>query len=298
MNRMAYKILGFAALLALASGCSSPNMHVTRLTSGPAASTEKPLKVYELGDKVDRPYEIVGVVSATGQRAGVRTKARKQLLAAAATLGAEALVGYYYDEETTVSTDDADGWAGALAVKFLPSGAAAPALSKAVVVLPHAIIGADLGTGKRAEKADAIARKHARLLLAKKGYYALLTDDRLAPGFPDGLVGLTATDRTKYGSPDADLVLAVNLGDRNAFNVILAAAASQAVGTALYSKSANAVTWQNTGKGNSFDLTEIGAAWGIGNLFVPSAKTVRSVHAALVKAFESLPDLSQPTTLK
>jgi hypothetical protein len=295
---MTSKTLGFAALLALASGCASPNLHVTRLTSGPTVSNEKHLKVYELGDKVDRPYEIVGVVSATGTRAGVRSKARKKILAEAATLGAEALIGYYYDDETTVSTGDADGWVGALAVKFLPAGAAAPAPAKAVVALPHAAIGADFGTGKRAEKSDAIARKHARLLLAKKGYYAVLTDDKLAPGFPDGLGSLSATDRVNYGSPDADLVLAVNLGDRHAFNAILVAAASQAVGTALYSKSANAVTWQNKGKGGSFDITEIGASWGIGHLFVPSAKTVRSVHAALAKAFETLPDLSNPPAPK
>ena len=309
MNRMASKILGFVALLALASGCVSPNVHVTRLTSGPAASIEKSLKVYELGDKMDRPYEILGVVSATGQRAGVRSQARKKMLAEAATLGAEALVGYYYDEETTVDTGDADGWAGALAVKFLPSGAAAPAPSKAVVVLPHAVIGKDLGTGKKAQKADAIARKHARLLLAKKGYYAVLTDDKLSPGFPDGSESLNAADRMNYGSPDADLVLAVTLGERHAFNIILAAAASQAMGTALYSKSANAVVWQNTGSGDSFDLAEvigIGVASGIvglaalgtAHLFVPSAKTVRSVHAALVKAFDTLPDLSSPPAPK
>ena len=292
------KTLGFAVLLALASGCASPDLHVTRLTSGPAVPTENHLKVYELGDSVARPYEIVGVVSATGQRAGVRSKARKKMLSEAANLGAEALVGYYYEEETTVSTGDADGWAGALAVRFLPTGAAAPAPAKAVVALPHAAIGADFGTGRKAEKADAIARKHARLLLAKKGYYAVLTDDKLAPGFPDGLVSLNATARMNYGSPDADLVLAVNLGDRHAFNAILVAAASQVVGTALYSKSANAVTWQNKGKGGSFDITEIGATWGIGHLFVPSAKTIRSVHAALANAFESLPDLSSPPAPK
>ena len=292
---MISKILGLVVLLALAAGCASPDLHVTRLTSGPAAFNEKPLKVYELGDKLDRPYEVLGVVSATGQRAGVRTKARKQMLAEAATLGAEALVGYYYDEETTVSTGDADGWAGALAVKFLPIGTAAPPPSKAVVALPHALIGEDFGTGKKAQKADAIARKYARMLLAKKGCYAVLTDDKLAPGFPDGLKNLDAPDRLQFGNPDADLVLAMSLGDRHALNVLLVAGASQVVGTALYSKSANAVTWQNTASGTGGDL---GAAFGIGHLFVPSAKTIRSVHAALANAFESLPDLSSPPAPK
>jgi hypothetical protein len=290
-------IVLLALAVLLLSGCGTPTVHVTRSAPGPAVRVGKVQKVYDLGDRVDQPYEILGVVSASGNRAAVRSKARKLMLTEAETLGAEALVGYYYDQEITVSTGDADGWAGALAVKFLPDGAAAPGPSQAVVVLPHTVIGEDLGTGKKAEKADAIARKHARLLLAKKGYYAVFTDDVLAPGFPDQFKNLNAAERNKYGSPEADLVLAVNLGDRHAFNALFAAAASQALGTALYSKSADAVTWDNTGKGNSFDFTtDLGLAAGVGHLFVPSAKTVRSVHAALVKAFETLPDLTQPAT--
>jgi len=292
------KCLGLAAILALMSGCSAPTLHVTRLASAPAASAGRPVRVYDLDDKPAQPYEILGVVSASGNRASVRSQARKRLLAEAAAMGAEALVGYYYDEEKTAPTGDDDGWAGALAVRFLPPGAAAPAPSKAVVALPHAILSEDFGKGKKAEKADAIARKHARMLLAKKGYYAVFTDDRLAPGFPDALRALSAAERPKYGSPEADLVMAVNLGDRKAFNVVLVASASQAVGAALYSKSADAVTWQSAGKGSSFLFTEIGAAWGIGNLFVPSAKTVRSVHAALSQAFETLPDLRNPAAAK
>lgn len=294
--------LSFAILLF--SGCATPNLHVTRTVPGTSAPVGRAVKVYEIGERVDRPYEVVGVVSVTGQRAGVRSKARKQLLAEAAALGADALVGYYYDEEITAPTGDADGWAGALAVKFLPAGSPAPAPSKAVVALPHTILGPDFGTGRKAEKADAIARKHARMLLAKKGYYAVLTDDRHAPGFPDGLKSLSAADRANYGSPDADLVLAVNLGARNAFNAILVAAASQAVGTALYSKSANAVTWQNAGKGTSFNPIDTATTAAVGGILglavegtahalVPSAKTVQSVHAALARAFETLPDLTQ-----
>ncbi len=297
LNRSTSKVLSLALLLALAAGCASPNMHVTRLTSRPATSTEKP-RIYNLGDQVDRPYEILGVVSASGQRAGVRVKAQKKMLAEAASLGAEALVGYYYDEETTVPTDDADGWSSALAVRFLPAEATAPAPSKAVVALPHTVVGKDFGSGKKAEKADAITRKHARLLLAKKGYYAVLVDDRLAPGFPDVLVGLNGTERMQYGTSEADLVLAVTLGDRSAFNVILASNASQALGMALYSKSGNAVTWQNTGSGSSFDPLELGAAYGIAALIAPSGKTIRSVHAALVQAFATLPDLTSPPAPK
>ncbi|MBK9140709.1 MAG: hypothetical protein IPM17_18480 [Verrucomicrobia bacterium] len=288
--------LSFAILFF--SGCANPKLHVTRTAPAPSAPGGRAVKVYEIGDRVDRPYEIVGVVSATGQRAGVRSKARKQLLAEAAALGADALVGYYYDQEITAPTGDADGWAGALAVKFLPSGSPAPAPSKAVVALPHTILGPDFGTGRKAEKADAIARKHARMLLAKKGYYVVFTEDKLASGFPDGLKSLSAADRANYGSPDADLVLAVSLGDRTAFNAILVVNASQALTTALYSKSADAVVWQSAGKGASFDVTELGAAFGIGHLFVPSAKTVVSVHAALARAFETLPDLTQAPAAK
>ena len=63
------------------------------------------------------------------------------------------------------------------------------------------------------------------------------------------------------------------------------------LGAALYSKSTNAVTWQNTASGTGGDLV---AVFGLGHLFVPSAKTVESVHAALKKALNTLPNLSSP----
>lgn len=285
-------MLGFAVLLAMVSGCVYPDMHVTRLTPGPAAPTGKPSKIYEVGDKVERPYEVIGVVSASGQHGGVQTWAKKKMLAEAATLGADALVGYYYDDETSTMIAGVDGWAGALAVRFLPSGAVAAAPSKAVIALPHVFTAKDLGTGNKAEKADAIARKHARYLLAMKGYYAVLVNDHLAPGFPDSLTSLSPTDRLKYGSPDADLVLAITLGERKAFNAFLVVASSQALGTALYAKSSNSVTWQNAGGGDSSQF--VGVAGGIAHIFVPSSKNTPAVHEALKAAFDTLPDLTSP----
>jgi hypothetical protein len=270
-------------------------MHVTRTAPGTTARSGQALKVYELGDKVDRPYEIVGVVSATGNRGGVLSKAKKMIVAEAAALGAEAVVGYYYDDEKMASTD---GWAGALAVKFLPSGAATPTPNKAVVAVPHAIIGDDFGKGKKAEKADAIARKIARFVLAKKGYYAVFVNDEISPAFPNGLKSLSAAERLGFGSPEADLVLAVTLGKRRALNILVIAGATQSVGAALYSKSGDCVTWQSRASGDSFDLTEIGVAWGISALIVPSGKTIEAIRIAMEKAFQSLPDVSQATTLK
>lgn len=70
----------------------------------------------------------------------------------------------------------------------------------------------------------------------------------------------------------------------------------------MYSKSSKAITWDSTAKGQYYDAGieallvagPLGSAMnGLGHLFVPSAKTVTSVHAALVKAFETLPDLTQ-----
>ena len=91
-------IVPLALAVLLLSGCGTPTVHVTRSAPGPAVRVGKVQKVYALGDRVDRPYEILGVVSATGNRAAVRSKARKLMLTEAETLGAEALVGYYYDQ--------------------------------------------------------------------------------------------------------------------------------------------------------------------------------------------------------
>jgi hypothetical protein len=298
MNRVISNIVGLAALVALMSGCISPDMHVTRLTTETTTAPviEKPLKVYELGDKVDRPYEIVGVISATGNRGGVLSKGRKKILAEASTLGADALVGYYYDDEKIVANI---GWAGALAVRFQTVGTSSQVPSKAVVLLPHTVIGKDLATGKKAEKMDAISRKLARYQLAKKGYYAVLVNEEIGTGFPDYLKKMKDADRLNYGSIEGDLVLAVTLGDRHAFNVLLVAAASQALGAAIYSKSANDVTWQNAARGNSFDfMRDTGLLSGVAHLFVPSAKTIESIRIALEQAFETLPNLGTPPTSK
>lgn len=290
LHRVSSSILGFLVLLVAGLLGASPALHVTRLNPSAAAPATKPLKVYQLADRVDRPYEIVGVVSTTGNRGNVRTKGRAQMLAEAAAMGAEALVGYYYDDEKTASTD---AWAGALAVRFLSPGSAPPLPSKAVVVIPHAAIGEDFGTGKKAQNADAIARKLARFLLAKKGYYAVFADEMLNSEFPDDLKKLDASRRLQFGNPDADFILALSLGRRHAVNILVIAGASQAVGTALYSKTANAVTWQNKATGSGGDL---GAGFGLGHLFVPSAKTIQSTRAALEKAFENLPNLASPLT--
>jgi hypothetical protein len=290
------------------AGCGTPRMHVTRTAPGSTPQTGKVQKVFDAGDRVTRPYEILGVVSAIGNRANVRTKARKMMVAEAERLGAEALVGYYFDDETTVDTGDADGWAGALAVRFLPDGSPRPAPCKAVVALPHTVVGEDFGTGRKAEKADAITRKHARMLLARNGYYAWFTEARLTSGFPADLNRLDAATRSNYGSPDADLVLAVSLGKRHAVNALLVVGATQQLGAVLYSKSADAVTWQSAGKGSGYDAAEMVTAaalgpvgvlsFGLAHAFVPSAKTIRAVHDGLGKAFVSLPDLSAPMKSK
>ena len=205
---LALSVLGLAAVFL--AGCATPQMHVTRSAPAAAAPNAKTLDVFKVGDHVDRPYEIIGVVSASGDRGGVYSKARQMILAEAAALGADALVGYYVDDEKTAPTGDADGWAGVLAVRFLPAGTPDPGPSKVVVALPHTILGEDFGTGKKAAKADAIARKHARMLLAKKGYYAVLTEDKLAPGFPDALRAPSPAERIQYGSSDAAGALAVH----------------------------------------------------------------------------------------
>lgn len=201
---------------------------------------------------VDRPDEILGVVSAMGNRASVRSKAHQRMLTEAQTLGAEALVGYSYDQAITVSTGNADGWVSALAVRFLPAGSPAPAPSKAVVALPPTVIAEDLGTGRKPDKTG------------------------------------------------AESVMIVTLGERHAFNAVLVVKASQAMAAAMYSKSAKAITRKSTATGEMLDVPNLiteglggQAIVGIGHAYVPSAKTVTSVHAGLAKAFETLPDLTQ-----
>lgn len=63
---------------------------------------------------------------------------------------------------------------------------------------------------------------------------------------------------------------------------------------------ATAIRWKSTATGEMLDLPNLitdglagQAMMGASHAFVPSAKTVVSVHAALAKAFETVPDLTQ-----
>lgn len=118
------------------------------------------LRGHELTGLPDSRTEIPGVVSATGNRASVRSKARMLMLA----------------------------------VRFLPEGVSAPPPSKAVVVPPPTGIGGDLGSGKKAEKADAESvmimtpgERHARF--RSRGQ-----DGHLGPcGFGEGVRNATGS---------------------------------------------------------------------------------------------------------
>jgi hypothetical protein len=267
-------------------------MYVSRVGDPAPPAAPSTVQVFEAGAPVPQSYEILGVVSAAGNRGGVRTKARKSIIAGAAALGANAVVGYYYDDEIDSSTA---AWAGGLAVRLLPPGTPRPAPAKAVVVIPRVALGGDVAAGRKAAKTDDMARKQARYQLLQKGYYAWLVEEEIPADFPDTLKALPPDALRDLGSPDADLVLGLGLGDKHGVNALLVVGESRQVAVVLFSKSKGEVVLQNaaTGKYNEV-LIGTGIAESLGHVFVPSARTIRSLGIGLAKAFEPLPDLTAP----
>ena len=284
-------VIGLLTLVAGDGWVSAVDLKVTRLkpNAGPAAAQE--VKIFKLEENPGRPYEVLGVVSAVGNRITARSgKTKKLMQAEAAAMGAEALVGYYYDDEKNTTTE---AWAGALAVKFLPAGSAAqPAPAACAVVVPHFATPEDLAKNRKARRTEEAARKWARLVLAKKGYYVFLTDD-LFPGVKGpGLGDLTNEQRLRFGRAEADRILELRFLDKTGVTIVLLTSEYNHVAALLHSK---------TGGDGALWASSAGAATTIGGLtdvFVPSAKTIESVRYALELAFKRLPDLSAASPAK
>lgn len=266
---------------------SAVELKITRWkpATGPGAAQE--VKVYKLENDPGRPYEILGVVSVVGNRLSARSgKTLKQMQAAAATLGAEALVGYYYDDEINTTTE---AWAGALAVTFLADGSAAPRPpAGCVVVVPHFTAPEDLAKSKKARRTEDSARKWARFILARKGYYAFLVDDLYPAVAGAGLHDLPQEKLLRFGRAEADRVLELRFLSKTGVSVGLLNAEDITVAASLHSKTGGAAaTWSSAGVGSS-------VVGGIADAFVPSAKTIESMRWGLEATFKPLPDISAP----
>lgn len=293
---ISYSLLS-AALGLLLCGCASATVKISRVNPAPAPAEKNSVRIYKLGDKVSRPYEILGVVSAVGQRPSANSgKARDIMTREAAAMGAEALIWFYYDENNVAPSGGPECWSQALAVKFLPEGTPPRAPSRGVAAIPQIIIGEEAGSAKKAAKTAEIVRKFARLALAQKGYYALLIEEQIPQEFPNNLKRQDQAGRNAFGSSDADAVLPITLGKVTGWNALFASGATSSLDAALFSKSANQVTWTSTARGaNTSAHIGTGPVEGVAHLFVPSAKTIPAVASGLQLTFESLPDISTAT---
>jgi hypothetical protein len=281
------------ALSLLLAGCASPTLKISRLNPGPARTEKNPAPMHKLEEKVTRPYEILGVVSAIGNRPSANSgKARRIMAEEAAAMGAEALIGFYYDENHVAPSGGPDCWSQALAVKFLAEPAPAKRPSPGVVAIPHIFIGENAGSPTKVERTAAIVRKFARLALAQKGYYALLVDEHLPQEFPNNLKSQSPTTRNAFGSSDADAVVAIALGGVTSWNAWLVSGASTSLVAGIFSKSANKVTWSG---GAVSAAAGAGLFEGLSHALLPTGRAIPAVWKGLQQTFASLPEISTAT---
>jgi hypothetical protein len=267
------------------------DLKVSRLKVGPSPAAVGEVKMYRLEKPPGRPYEVLGVVSAVGNRLSARSgKTIKLMQSEAAAMGAEALVAYYYDDEKNTTTE---AWAGALAVKFLPPGSAGqPVPVPCVVVVPRFAKPEELAQNKKARRTEEAARKWARFLLARKGYYAFLTDDVFPGVTGPPLNELLNEKRLQFGRPEADRILELRFLDKTGVSIGLLTTEYNHLAALLHSKTGGTAALWTSSAGAA---TTVG---GLADVFVPSAKTIESVRWALESAFKRLPDLSTPSPSK
>lgn len=219
----------------------------------------------------------------------IKGKSLKRMQTAAAEMKADALIGYYEDAEKLVTGAN---WASALAVRFV-DGSQPPirSVGNFQIAIPHPLLDDKTKKeSKEGERADLWSRKLSQMILAQKGYYAVLVDEPIHENFADALGNLDVAGLNRYGGADSDLILGLQFVDKSKSTVILMSAESNTIEAALYSKNAQKVTWQNMGSGSAT------VGWMI-NL-VPGAKKVLSIRVALEEAFKTLPDISTETKKK
>lgn len=288
-------ILVFVLISLPLYGCgTTASIKTTKLGTGLAPSGNRNLDVVKAGFPVSRPYEILGVVSVIGEINKVtgptyfrhEEPVRAKMVEEAAAMGADAMIGYYYEVGMPGSVV-MDSFTCALAVKYVdvgevPKKPAAPC----VVAIPRVVFNSS-AAGKGADNAEKVARSSARLALAKKGYYGVLAEESVPKTVSaEYFDSLDEETMSRFGGNDADLVLAIQFVERKKSSIVLVSSDATTVDLVLYSKSQKRCIWRGYGE------KAVIAAGMINTLLLSQFQSEQAIVGAMLGACESLPAIS------
>lgn len=270
-------------------GCGMPITKTTLIHPGPDISDTRPVKVFREGDPVAVNYEILGVTSLLSSGEERWDSPQTYLQSEAASIGADALVGFYHkfvNEDPTLVFQ----WATALAVRTL-QGEKRPASSTAnfIVKIPHTFIEGEVASGNKAEVLDKMARESAQFYFAQKGYYTILTDEPRPDVLKDSATSKDVSHMVQFSGTQANFILLINFSASKTSTIILSSAEEITINVSLFSNSQNKIIWQSNGSGS-------GTTGWIINLADSNVKGLMATRVAINQALASLPDISTKTT--
>lgn len=237
------------------AGCST-RVHVTKV--GPQLEPTNPedIRVYDIGAELDMDYQIIGKVYAFLSRSGVQKINRNTFLEilkpAAAEMGADAIIGFYFRKPLAEETNKKYG--SGLAVRFLGHGSGYAINSEDfIVAIPPIIMAEKFEDEKENEKRDGWVREAAQLYLEEKGYYAEPVDvDHIVDA--KYLHSLTDEEFNRLFGKQTGHILITELIGFGGPNVGLVTSKQASIKASLFSREKRTVVWENTGKGRSTTL--------------------------------------------
>lgn len=172
--------------------------------------TANEVRVFKRGETPPQPYEILGTLGSAARGKGMKyvpeKKARNLMRVEAAALGANALVGFFADDDRTHSSA---WWAAALAVQMPPAADAPPVDREPIVVaVPLAVFDA-ARTSETAASLQRICQRFAEYRLIEKGYYPRSLDCTLELTVSE-LKAMPEAELKACGGPEADFILLLN----------------------------------------------------------------------------------------
>jgi hypothetical protein len=288
-----WSCIGTCIGLIFLSGCASPTITITQLDQSQTQHRGASVKVYNLGKAPTGDYEVLGVVSAHSDFRGDKpwsSAALNKLKNEAALMGANALVGYYGKHFSGMTFTY--GWSSALAARMLKPGES-PTNPKpdCIIAIPHAQVAPDVADEKKAIKLAEWSRDLAQYCLVKRGYYVELVNERLPRQFESGFANMSGDRLMRYGGKKTDKIMGIEFVGSKGFNLGLGTGAAKTLELATFSKSKRKMDWSNTAAGSRhiINLSIIGLSAGLGDIFVPSAKHLESIHSALENGLQDFP---------
>ncbi len=269
----------------LLTACTS-SLKITRLNDAPLSETpsHKEIQFYNEGESAPADYKILGKVYAY-KRSGTifSTPSDKSMMkmmrAPAASLGADAIIGFRSSIFNGEESKSIRRWASGLAVRLGAPASPEDAQNDLLVVIAPPRF-EKKQSEKNEAKFDKAMQDAAQWHLEQKGYYAILGKNALLPLTLGQIDSLQAEALYEYGDRRAGLILLLSLENVSSGHIGIAGGGDAQLSAKLLSKKTRKIVWENVGTGGTFTLGAV--------LTLGEDRKKNAIYAAMKHVFEPL----------